>query len=202
MRPQGFGKKDAAMNTTAPRTVPLVEITPESHDVLLDIRYATADNIAGRALYRAPRLFLRAEAERALRRAARLAAAAGLRLVLFDGFRPAAAQALLWEACPDETYVCPPSRGSAHTRGVAVDLTLAEAGGAPLEMGAAFDEMSPRAHPACTEISPRALRNRMLLAGVMGAAGFRPIESEWWHFQLPGEWPLLSDESLPAPLMA
>ncbi len=179
--------------TNAPR---LVEITPHTHDVALDIRYATADNITGEAIYGAARLFLRPEAETCLKRAAGLARAAGFSLVLFDGYRPVAAQAKLWAACPDERYVCPPHVGSTHTRGIALDLTLARHG-RPLDMGTPFDDMSEASHPASTAIAAEALRNRLVLAGLMGAAGFEPIKTEWWHFQLPGEWPLLEAELLP-----
>ncbi len=175
---------------------PLVEITAEGHGVALDIRYATADNITGRVIYSSARLFLRPEAEARLKIAARLARAAGLVLELYDGYRPPAAQALLWEACPDENYVYPPWKGSTHTRGIAVDLTIRG-----LDMGTPFDDMSARSHPANTDVPSQALRNRMLLAGLMRTAGFEGIESEWWHFQLPGEWPLIDPACLPAPLM-
>ncbi len=177
-------------------TGPLVEITPEAYGVTLDIRYATSDNITGRPIYSHDRLFLRPEAAHCLRLAANLALAANMRLVLFDGYRPTAAQAALWEACPDENYVYPPWKGSMHTRGVAVDLTLADMNGHPLDMGTPFDDMSPRSHPSSTDVGEKALRNRMWLAGIMVSAGFEAIETEWWHFQLPGDWPLLSEDSM------
>ena len=182
-------------------TGPLVEITPEEYGVDLDIRYATPDNITGHPIYAHARLFLRPEAARRLRQAADLAHAANLRLVLFDGYRPTAAQAALWKACPDENYVYPPWKGSMHTRGVAVDLTLADRNGRPLDMGTPFDDMSPHSHPASTEVGEEAIRNRMWLAGLMVSAGFEAIETEWWHFQLPGEWPLLDESSLPGDLL-
>ena len=175
----------------------LVEITPQEHGVALDIRYATADNMAGEVLYAAPRCFLRPEAAAALKRAARLARHAGFRLVVFDGYRPPQTQRRLWRACPDVRYVVPPEVGSMHTRGVAVDLTLAKEDGTPLDMGTDFDDMRPLAWPSSTEVSRQALRNRMLLAGIMHAAGFVGIPSEWWHFQLPGIWPLLPPGCLP-----
>ena len=177
-------------------TGPLVEITPEEYGVALDIRYATPDNITGRPIYPHARLFLRPEAARHLRRASALARAANLKLVLFDGYRPTAAQEALWKACPDENYVHPPWKGSMHTRGVAVDLTLADRNGRPLDMGTPFDDMSPRSHPTSTEVAAEAIRNRMWLAGLMVSAGFEAIETEWWHFQLPGEWPLLHEDSM------
>jgi D-alanyl-D-alanine dipeptidase len=175
----------------------LVEITPREYGVSLDICYATAENMAGRPLYAAPRCYLRPEAAAALKRAAALARHAGFRLVVFDGYRPPAAQRLLWKACPDPRYVIPPEVGSMHTRGVAVDLTLTDEKGEPLDMGTDFDDMRPIAWPASTEVSRAVLRNRMWLAGIMHAAGFVGIATEWWHFQLPGIWPLLPPACLP-----
>ncbi len=180
----------------------LEEITPQSHGVLLDIRYATADNITGRPIYAEPRCFLRPEAAAALRRASELARHAGFRLVVFDGYRPRSAQKALWQACPDARYVVPPEVGSMHTRGVAVDLTLADETGQPLDiqpldMGTDFDDMRPLALPARREVSAEALRKRMWMAGTMHAAGFVGTRTEWWHFQLPGIWPLLPERCLP-----
>ena len=175
----------------------LVEIKPQEHGVALDIRYATPDNMAGRPIYAQARCFLRPEAAAALKRAAALARHAGFRLVVFDGYRPPQAQRILWKACPDPHYVIPPEVGSMHTRGVAVDLTLADESGTPLDMGTDFDDMRSLAWPASREVSPEALRNRMMLAGIMHAAGFVGIATEWWHFQLPGIWPLLPPALLP-----
>jgi len=175
----------------------LVEITPAGHGVQLDIRYATANNITGRPIYAEPRCFLRPEAATALKRAARLARRAGFLLVVFDGYRPRAAQARLWHACPDVRYVVPPEVGSMHTRGVAVDLTLADADGAPFDMGTDFDDMREIAWPGALDVSPEVLRRRMWLAGIMHTAGFIGIKTEWWHFQLPGIWPQLPVRCLP-----
>jgi len=183
--------------TSLPALPQLVEITPQEHGVWLDIRYATADNITGQPIYAEPRCFLRPEAAAALKRAADLARHAGLRLIVFDGYRPRAAQALLWRACPDARYVIPPEVGSTHTRGIAVDLTLADDSGQPLDMGTDFDDMRELAWPASTEVSPQALRHRMWLTGIMHAAGFIGIATEWWHFQLPGIWPQLPPRCLP-----
>ncbi len=182
---------------------PLVQIDPREYGVDLDVRYATANNLTGEAFYRHARVYLRPEAAAALDKAATLARSLGLKLLLFDGYRPVAGQMALWEACPDEAYVFPPWKGSTHTRGIAIDLTLADGKtGKPLEMGTDFDDMSPRSHPTCLDVSRTALSNRMLLAGIMTSAGFQGIATEWWHFQLPDpdSWPLIDERSLPQPL--
>lgn len=173
----------------------LVPIAPPSLDVDIDLRYATPDNLAGVAIYRKPVCLLAPEAARALARAADLARGIGCRLRVYDAFRPVEAQWRLWEAMPDPAYIADPRLGSNHSRGVAVDLTLAGADGRPLDMGTGFDEMTERSHHGRSDLPADAQRHRALLLGVMVAAGWVPYAMEWWHYELPGaaRFPLLTD---------
>ncbi|MGO8914756.1 MAG: D-alanyl-D-alanine dipeptidase [Stellaceae bacterium] len=183
--------------------MPLVEITPESHDVVIALAYATPQNLTGKPVYRQARCYLHPEAEAALRRAVALARPLGLRLKLFDAFRPSEAQWLLWNACPDPEFLADPRRGSPHSRGVAIDLNLIDAAGAALEMGTPFDAFTPLSHHANTEIPLAAQRNRFLLLGLMSAAGWDFYGNEWWHYQLfnSRQYPVLGDADAPAPMM-
>jgi D-alanyl-D-alanine dipeptidase len=182
----------------------LVEITEADHSVVLEIRYATADNFTGRPVYARPGCYLNVEAESLLRRAVPLADQLGLRLKLFDTFRPSEAQWRLWHHRPDPEFLADPRRGSPHSRGAAVDLTLLDADGVELDMGTGFDAFTPLSHHANTEISPEAQRNRLTLLGLMTAAGWDFYRNEWWHYQLfqPRRFPVLSDTVLPVPMMA
>lgn len=175
----------------------LVPIAPPSFDVDIDLRYATPDNLAGVVIYRKPVCLLAPEAARALARAADLARGIGCRLRVYDAFRPAEAQWRLWEALPDPAYIADPRQGSNHSRGVAVDLTLADADGTPLDMGTGFDAMTERSHHARTDLPTGAQRNRALLLGVMTAAGWAHYAMEWWHYELPNaaRFPLLTDRA-------
>ena len=111
-----------------------------------------------------------------LERAIALARPLGLRLKIFDALRPSEAQWALWNARPDPEFLADPRRGSPHSRGVAVDLTLVDGAGAELDMGTGFDAFTPLSHHAATEISAAAQRNRFLLLGLMsgGRLGFLP----------------------------
>lgn len=180
--------------------VDLIAIRAPEYDVDLDIRYATENNITGAALYQEPRCYLRIEAAEQLTRAIELAKALGVRLHVFDGYRPVATQHKLWQSCPDPDYIVPPEVGSNHTRAIAVDLTLAETNGTLLDMGTGFDDMSQRSHHGNTDISTQIQRNRYLLHGLMASAGWVSLPTEWWHYQLDGEWPLISEDSLTTPL--
>lgn len=183
--------------------MPLVEITPESHDVVIALAYASPRNLTGKPVYRQARCYLHPEAEARLIRAVGLARPLGLRLKLFDAFRPSEAQWLLWNACPNPDFLADPRRGSPHSRGVAVDLTLIDAAGAELEMGTPFDAFTPLSHHANTDVPLAAQRNRFLLLGLMSAAGWDFYGNEWWHYQLfnSRQYPVLGDADAPARMM-
>lgn len=176
----------------------LVTIAPPAFDVDLAIAYATPENVTGRPIYRRAAAYLHAEAAARLQAAIVQAAALGLRLRIWDAFRPAEAQWRLWEHTPDPEFVADPRRGSPHGRGVAVDLTLLDGGGRELDMGTGFDDFRPLAHHGHPEVTPEAQRNRLLLLGLMTAAGWDFYRNEWWHYQLPEarRFPLLSDSVL------
>ena len=182
----------------------LIEIAPLRFDVDLDLRYATARNLTGAPIYARPLCLLHGEAAAPLVRAVALARGLGLRLCLFDGFRPVEAQWSLWRALPDPRYIADPRRGSNHSRGTALDLTLADAAGRPLDMGTGFDDMTPLSHHGRTDLAPEVQRHRALLAGTMTGAGWQLYPYEWWHYQLNGaeRYPLLSDSAVGGKMMA
>jgi D-alanyl-D-alanine dipeptidase len=183
--------------------MPLLEIRPETHGVTLEIAYATAHNFTGRPVYGRADCYLHPEAAARLEHAVALARPLGLGLKIFDAFRPAEAQWKLWEFRPDPEFLADPRRGSPHSRGVAVDLTLLDASGTELEMGTSFDAFTPLSHHGNTEVSAAAQGNRLLLLGLMSAAGWDFYGREWWHYQLFDSrlFPLLSDTDLPTPMM-
>lgn len=166
-------------------TNPLIPVSPETHDVVLDLVYASPNNIAGRAIYARNLCLLHRDADICLRRAVRNAAVAGCRLKIFDAFRPREAQVLLWQNAPDKAYVADPKLGSNHTRGTAIDLTLVDDQGRDLDMGTGFDEMTLLSHHFSEQVSPQAQANRLLLLRIMEDAGFEHIAHEWWHYALP-----------------
>jgi len=179
----------------------LVEIGPPTQDVEIALAYATPENVTGAPIYAHARCYLHHEAASALDRAIALAQPLGLRFRIFDAFRPSEAQWVLWNKFPDPEFLADPRRGSPHSRGVAVDLTLIDgASGAELEMGTGFDDFRPIAHHASLAVSPAAQRNRALLLGLMTAAGWDFYRNEWWHYQLfnARRFPLYSDSALPA----
>ncbi|HXQ50279.1 MAG TPA: D-alanyl-D-alanine dipeptidase [Stellaceae bacterium] len=181
----------------------LVEITEQRHDVVIALAYATDRNLTGKPIYADAICYLNAEAASLLERAVTLARPLGFRLKLYDALRPTEAQWKLWNARPDPEFLADPRRGSPHSRGAAIDLTLLDGMGQALDMGTAFDEFTPLSHHGTTEIAVEAQRNRLVLLGLMSAAGWDFYRNEWWHYQLfdSRRFPLLSDADLPRAMM-
>lgn len=175
----------------------LKEISTPEYLVDIDIKYATADNFTGKPVYKLPKCYLHPEAAQALQKSIELAAAIGLKLVIFDAFRPSEAQWKLWEHTPDPNFLADPTKGSPHSRGVAIDLNLLDANGNQLDMGTKFDEFTPLSHHGRTDISQQAQKNRLLLMGIMTTAGWDFYRNEWWHYQLfnSRNYPVLSDKA-------
>jgi D-alanyl-D-alanine dipeptidase len=173
--------------------------------VRIDLKYATRDNFTGSPVYRADaKCYLHPQAAQALTLAVALAKTQGYRFTVYDAFRPTEAQWKLWEHTPDPSFLADPRRGSPHSRGVAVDLTLCRWDFTPLDMGTAFDEFHPRSHHGRLDIDAQAQRNRLLLMGIMTSAGWDFYRNEWWHYQLfnaRATYPLYADADAPAPVM-
>lgn len=181
---------------------PLVDVRTVVPDVVLDIRYATADNFLKKAIYPFPAAYLRKTTAQKLARAAKSLRAKGFRLKIFDGYRPLSAQKKMWEILPDTRYVADPKKGSYHNRGGAVDLTLAHLDGSSVEMPSDYDDFSPRARHGDPGASPQAKKNLKILRDAMEAAGFKSLKEEWWHYHDPEarSYPVLDVgfESVPA----
>ncbi len=182
----------------------LIPISFESHGVALDIKYATQDNFTGKPIYSRPGCYLIDEANTHLKKAIELARVQGWHFLIFDAFRPSEAQFKMWNHTPDPNFLSDPNRGSPHSRGVAIDLTLVEtATGKILDMGTNFDAFTPLSFHGNLEVPRKAQENRFRLLGLMTAAGWDCYLKEWWHYQLfdSASYDLLSDKILKTPMM-
>jgi zinc D-Ala-D-Ala dipeptidase len=171
----------------------LVEITQNSHKVSLELLYATDQNFTGKIIYQKPLCFLHEKAMPLLEKAIFLADQQGYYLKIFDAFRPKTAAQLLWDFCPDPMYVADPKKGSNHTRGVAIDLTLIDKiTSQDLDMGTPFDDFTEQSHHSAV-VTPEIAKNRYMLLGIMLTAGWDFYNNEWWHYQMfiPREFPLI-----------
>jgi D-alanyl-D-alanine dipeptidase len=172
----------------------------------IEMRYVTDNNFVGRPIdgYEKPVCLLTRQAAQALAEVARDLEPRGLKLKVFDCYRPkrAVAHFLRWAQAvndlknksayyPDldkrqlfsDGYI---AANSGHSRGSTVDLTLVGKAG-ELDMGTPFDFLSRRSNTLNPAIGKEALNNRVLLALAMSRRGFRAYDKEWWHFTLRGE---------------
>ena len=159
------------------------ELTALDNTIKTDLRYATTNNFTKAKMYDCARCFLRTDAATAIVKAHKLLKAKGYGgLKMFDCYRPKAFQQRLWDKVPDPHYVMPPWKGSQHSRGAAVDLTVVDKNGKELDMGTEFDNFTERAHTDNLHLPKNVLDNRKILRGVMEKVGFKGIRTEWWHF--------------------
>jgi D-alanyl-D-alanine dipeptidase len=150
--------------------------------IRLDIRYATRNNFTKEQIYDCPQCLLRPEAAVALVKAHHALQQKGYGLKMFDCYRPRPYQQRLWDKVPNPDYVTPPDKGSMHSRGAAVDLTIVDLQGNELDMGTPYDFFGVKAHADCKDLPANVLENRRLLRETLEAFGFKGIRTEWWHF--------------------
>ncbi len=176
----------------------LVDVSDLDPTIEVQLLYATPDNFTGEQLYEdLQEAYLHPDAARAVVRAQQLLTERhpGYRLVIYDATRPLSVQQKMWnvvKGTPKYIYVSNPARGGGlHNYGLAVDISIADEQGHPLDMGTPVDWLGTEAHITAEEqlvrsgkISQEARENRLLLRSVMKEAGFRSLPSEWWHFNL------------------
>jgi D-alanyl-D-alanine dipeptidase len=173
----------------------LVDLASIDPTIRFDIRYATADNFMGIALYERPAAFLQRPAAEALGRVHRSLKSQGYGLMIHDAYRPWFVTWMFWEATPEQNriFVANPANGSRHNRGAAVDLTLYDlVTGRAVEMPGRYDELSRRSYADYAGGTSRQRWLRALLRQEMEAQGFTALPEEWWHFDYGGwrDWDL------------
>ena len=176
----------------------LVNIQEIDPDILVELKYSTTDNFVGKDVYGCiTKCYLQKRPAEMLSNANDLLRRknANYRLLVYDGGRPLSIQKILWNTLtqypPKERakYVANPAEGSIHNYGSAVDLTIATLDGTALDMGTKYDFFGELAYPVKEgyflkkgKLTKQQIANRALLRNVMKAAGYMPIEYEWWHF--------------------
>lgn len=174
----------------------MVDIQQVAPDIRIELKYATKDNFIGANMYgQLRRAYLHPNLAKALARAQQALTKEhpGYRFLIYDAARPQSVQRRMYQAVagtPKKIYVAAPERGGRHNYGVAVDLTIVDASGKPLDMGSPFDHFGEEAHLGNEEARVRAgifnkevPANRSLMRRLLGAEGLRPYDKEWWHYQ-------------------
>lgn len=189
--PNASAPPTAAQAATPPKTdfVDLQQLIPT---LVLDIKYATADNFTHTRLYDNSRAFLRRGTAEKLKRAADEVAQNGYCLKIWDAYRSPETQFKMWSIVPDSRFIANPNKGySNHSRGSAVDLTLVDLQGNEVPMPTGYDDFTVKA--ARTNQNA----NSKYLESVMVKYGFKPLATEWWHFDDQDRYPPAAASELP-----
>jgi D-alanyl-D-alanine dipeptidase len=167
-----------------------VDIKSVESSIVVDLRYASSNNVAHRPLYPpgTPAL-VRASVARRLAVAQNYLRAKGYGLKIWDAYRTQSAQEKLWATTHNRSFVADPKegRGSMHIRGVAVDATLVDAAGNEIPMPTDFDSFTPAAVLQYQGNNAIVRTNLKLLQKAMAHGGFYGMPTEWWHFCAP-DW--------------
>lgn len=167
-----------------------VDIKSIDSSIVIDLRYASPNNVTRRPLYPpgTPALVRTSVAER-LVIAQKYLKEKGYGLKIWDAYRSRETQLKLWQTMQNRSYVANPKEGvgSMHIRGAAVDATLVDASGRDVPMPTDFDSFTPAAliEYKGGDLTVRA--NLKLLQKAMAHGGFYGLRTEWWHFCAP-DW--------------
>ncbi len=182
------------------------QVSSVIYDAAYDIRYYSANNFTATRItgYKAPRAYMTKKALAALAQAADDLRQQGYRILIWDTYRPQKAvdHFVSWINNPnepgDKTFYPTLEKSnllagnyimakSGHSRGSTIDLTIITKDGGFVDMGGTFDLFSERSHPDYKKITKKQKKNRQILRDAMLKAGFKPLDSEWWHFTLKDE---------------
>lgn len=164
-------------------------IKADSPNYIHALAYATKDNFMGLDIYSNFNLkecYVHKDLKANLEKLAQILQERNLKIVFYDCFRPNEAQKIAWEKFSDENFVANPYKnGSNHSRGIALDVGLADENGEILPMPSEFDSFTPNAYSnfVCKDTQKHKCQNRELLKSIMQEAGFKSIKTEWWHFE-------------------
>ena len=176
----------------------LVDVQELNSQIQIELKYTSSDNFLGEKLYtEVAKAYLQKDVALRLSMVQKSLTRTfpGLKLVIYDALRPVSIQQKMWQALdtliPSERgkYVSNPKNLSLHNMGAAIDLSILDAKGAPLDMGAGFDDFRPIAYPSLEDsflrtgqLTPSQVKNRKILRNAMQAQGFRQLPTEWWHY--------------------
>lgn len=159
--------------------VNIIEVIP---NMVVDIKYATNENLSGSAIYPNSNCYLKKSTAEKLKKAQAEIEKIGARLKIFDGYRPVSIQKKMWEMIPDERMIANQANGDKHSRGSSVDIALVSIDGKDIDMGSIYDARLPEAERLCPTINEKARMFREILNQVMTNNGFVGSDEFWWHY--------------------
>lgn len=176
----------AAANSTSAGKVDkklMVKLDDTVKNIVIDLRYASSDNIVGKPVYESNTAYLRKGTADKLNKANQLLLKQGYRIKVWDAYRAQKYQQFLYDNAPNKSVFMYPKKGpSNHTRGAAVDCTLVTPDGREADMPSDFDDGSALAFREYAKCTEEQKQKALILENAMKSAGFLPYKNEWWHF--------------------
>ena len=176
----------------------MTDVQTVNKNIRVELKYATDDNFMKIKLYeRMVHAYLQKDVAIRLGKCQDYLTSLDptLHLLVYDAVRPLSIQKKMWKALDTipikqrVKFVSNPANKSVHNYGAAVDLTICDEAGQPLDMGAGYDDMRQIAYPSLEKtflanglLTQQQLKNRVLLRKVMSSQKFSGIPTEWWHF--------------------
>ena len=173
------------LQTSRAVSIRLVDISAIDPTIVIDLRYATENNVTGHRLYpKNWRPYVMPDVAKQLAGAQKYLQQFRYKLKIWDAYRPKEVQELLWKYASKGDYVADPERGfgSTHSYGVSVDATLVDDWGQDATMPTKFDEFTPQAMMSYIGPDPLVKQHLTLLQKAMAHNGFYGLRVEWWHF--------------------
>ena len=177
-------------------------------DVILEIRYYGTYNFVGTRIdgYEEPTALLTRQAADSLKAVNEDVKAQGYRLKIYDAYRPQKGvdHFVRWAQDLEDTKMKPYFYPDLDKSVLLFDMATEK----ELDMGGTFDWFGPESHPDFCgypetgeytgdnskspatpkrSITEQQFKNRMILRRAMLAHGFKPLDTEWWHFTLKDE---------------
>ena len=176
----------------------LCDVQSINSRIKIELKYTTNDNFVKKVLYKKiDKAYLQKDVAIRLSKCQDYLTSLhpDLYLLVYDAVRPVSVQQIMWtslDSIPVKRrvkFVSNPKNRSIHNYGAAVDLTICNAAGVPLDMGAKYDEIDSIAYPSLEALflkrgllTKEHIANRVILRKVMASQQFTGIASEWWHF--------------------
>jgi zinc D-Ala-D-Ala dipeptidase len=190
--------KEDVINSDVENNYGLIDVKSLNQHLFVDLKYTTEDNFMHQILYKKiKKAYLQKEVAIRLSKCQDYLSTidTNLHLLIYDALRPLSVQQEMWDALDTipvnerTKFVSNPKNGSIHNYGAAIDITICNYKGEPLDMGANYDDIREIAYPKFEErflesgeLKLEQINNRKLLRKVMRSQSFSNITTEWWHF--------------------
>ncbi len=167
----------------------IVRVADYIKDVVIDIRYGSTNNSTGTQIYKFKDAYLRYGTVKKLEYAAELLAEKGLKLVIWDAFRPLEAQLSLYRTQPECMTTPTAGKYLRFNNADAVSVSAVKSDGSQIELPSDFFGENRERNSG--NATAEAKKNAQIIDDAMLQAGMvRYLDDEWYNYADSDEYPL------------